>query len=548
MNISNMLRRIVVFAAMALFICVLKSPVYSQPILKTGDRVVFYGDSITEQRIYTRYIQDFFYCRYPNLKIHFYNAGWGGDTAQGALSRLNRDVLPLKPTWVTLFFGMNDGRYTTITEDTINTYKKNLEGIVKALQQNNIQVIVFTPGCCDPDKNPGLSQYNKTLEALGKEAIDIAKKFNCRYVDVHNPMLSYQTTQKAKSPGFSMIPDGVHPDASGHMVMANAMLSAFDVDPMPALATIDLSQNKVSDGKIVESNGDTFTVQLDPSQSIPFWAEQSTTAAMDQSGFIKTAGNKLVVKGLPNGAYQVVIGDVKVNTTATNLARGVYIPGYYSETGHRIHDITQLKENLFFTAWRQIQLPLADIPASTICYNSLMSADDALMDSIYSLANSKLKPIEISVSVQPNGENLALKKSYTCTDPNTYNWGTGGLTDGSWEANSLHCFATGNKDEFPKSVTIDLSESASITQIVAGVPPFGSTKTIVFEVSEDGKKFTRVGSHVFEFRKEKRYTCAFSPTTARYIRLTYPDHYDEEADYPKTFAFTTEVEVYAAKK
>ncbi|HAF21319.1 MAG TPA: GDSL family lipase, partial [Blastocatellia bacterium] len=33
--------------------------------LKDGDRVVFYGDSITEQRLYTAYIQQYVYLRYP---------------------------------------------------------------------------------------------------------------------------------------------------------------------------------------------------------------------------------------------------------------------------------------------------------------------------------------------------------------------------------------------------------------------------------------------------------------------------------------------------
>jgi hypothetical protein len=42
---------------------------------KSGDRVVFLGDSITEQNLYTRYVEQYLLCRYPGLKLAFFNAG-----------------------------------------------------------------------------------------------------------------------------------------------------------------------------------------------------------------------------------------------------------------------------------------------------------------------------------------------------------------------------------------------------------------------------------------------------------------------------------------
>ena len=94
--------------AALLGLLVLSSLARAEPVLKAGDRVVLYGDSITEQRQYTRFIQQYIQCRYPELKVNFYNAGWSGDTAGGGFGRLERDVLLLKPTVVTLFFGMKD--------------------------------------------------------------------------------------------------------------------------------------------------------------------------------------------------------------------------------------------------------------------------------------------------------------------------------------------------------------------------------------------------------------------------------------------------------
>ena len=46
-----------------------------------GDRVVFLGDSITEQRLYTTYLEAYTLSRYPKWKLTFRNVGWGGDTS-----------------------------------------------------------------------------------------------------------------------------------------------------------------------------------------------------------------------------------------------------------------------------------------------------------------------------------------------------------------------------------------------------------------------------------------------------------------------------------
>src|SRR3954447_7964824 len=49
--------------------------------IHNGDRVVFLGDSITEQRLYTTYIEAYALTRHPDWTLTFRNVGWGGDTA-----------------------------------------------------------------------------------------------------------------------------------------------------------------------------------------------------------------------------------------------------------------------------------------------------------------------------------------------------------------------------------------------------------------------------------------------------------------------------------
>src|SRR5207245_7214481 len=84
--------------------------------LKDADCVVFYGDSITDQRLYTTFTETYVVTRFPRLNVRFVHSGWGGDRVTGGAGgpvdvRLWRVVLPYNPTVLTIMLGMNDGRY-----------------------------------------------------------------------------------------------------------------------------------------------------------------------------------------------------------------------------------------------------------------------------------------------------------------------------------------------------------------------------------------------------------------------------------------------------
>src|SRR5258707_10949109 len=84
---------------------------------KDGDVVVMIGDSITEQHLYSNYVEMWTVTRFPNWKLTFRNVGIGGDRSGGGNSRFARDVLAWKPTAMTVDFGMNDGNYRAFGED-----------------------------------------------------------------------------------------------------------------------------------------------------------------------------------------------------------------------------------------------------------------------------------------------------------------------------------------------------------------------------------------------------------------------------------------------
>src|SRR5712691_11492956 len=94
--------------------------------LRSGDRVVFYGDSITDQRLYTAFVESYVLTRFPRLNVSFVHSGWGGDRVTGGGGgkideRLRRDVIAYKPTVVTIMLGMNDGGYKAFDSESFNT-------------------------------------------------------------------------------------------------------------------------------------------------------------------------------------------------------------------------------------------------------------------------------------------------------------------------------------------------------------------------------------------------------------------------------------------
>src|ERR1039457_5397841 len=51
--------------------------------LHDGDTVVFYGDSITSQLLYSIYTEAYVSARFPQLRVRFVHSGWSGDRVSG---------------------------------------------------------------------------------------------------------------------------------------------------------------------------------------------------------------------------------------------------------------------------------------------------------------------------------------------------------------------------------------------------------------------------------------------------------------------------------
>jgi len=124
-------------------------PIVSQIELDDGDTLVFLGDSITHQCLYTQYVEDYFFTRFPGRRIHFHNAGVGGDRARDALIRFDEDVAKFDPKYVTILLGMNDGTYTKFEPEVFATYEQDMTTLLDRLSEIGAVAVPMTPTMFD---------------------------------------------------------------------------------------------------------------------------------------------------------------------------------------------------------------------------------------------------------------------------------------------------------------------------------------------------------------------------------------------------------------
>src|ERR1051325_6761763 len=74
--------------------------------LKPVDRLAICGDSITEQKMYSRLMEDYLTMCVPELGVTVRQYGWSGERAPGFLHRMTNDCLRFQPTLATTCYGM----------------------------------------------------------------------------------------------------------------------------------------------------------------------------------------------------------------------------------------------------------------------------------------------------------------------------------------------------------------------------------------------------------------------------------------------------------
>lgn len=318
--------------------------------LNDGDCVVFLGDSITHQRLYTQYVEDFFYTRFPNKRIRFHNAGVGGAKAWDALQRFDRDVAAYKPKYVTILLGMNDGAYQPFNQKIFDTYMQDMNEVVEKIKDIGATPILMTPTMLDAraarmkgKDTESQEFYNSTLAYYGTWLRDVAQRKGYGFVDMWSPLNNITINERETNPTFTLIEDAVHPGPSGQLIMAYAILD--DLGLKGPLSTIKINVSRKPPMVTREQGGALEDVQVTDSgvtfnwkaDALPFVVpDQAAEGAKLLHLSHRASREALNVFGLPGGTYQLLIDDEPVGEyTATRLADGIELQHNAKTPQHR---------------------------------------------------------------------------------------------------------------------------------------------------------------------------------------------------------------------
>lgn len=308
-----------------------KTPV-SKFELTDGDSIVFLGDSITHQRLYTQYVEDYFYTRFPKMRLKIHNAGVGGARAWDAMARFDQDVAAYKPKYVTILLGMNDGTYRPFDQPTFDTYKKDMTELLGKISGIGATPILMTPTMFDSradrarpnnKRDPNSqAEYNSVLAYYGTWLREIAVENGHGFVDMWGPLNNLTLEQRKTEPGFTLIKDAVHPDAPGQLVMAVAVIT--DMNLPRQVSSISINLNAKNDKQRAKAVGGTLDglTQSDDGVEFTFTADALPWALPDEAQLgakltklgHKLSSERLTIHGLPAGQYELSIDGQAVGT------------------------------------------------------------------------------------------------------------------------------------------------------------------------------------------------------------------------------------------
>ncbi len=243
-------------------------------LLKTGDRYAICGDSITEQKMYSRLLEAYLAAARPDLQVECRQYGWSGETAGGFFGRMKNDVLRFQPTIASTCYGMNDFRYVPFEKSIGEDYRKNQTKVVQAFKAAGARVVLGSSGTIH-SVPPWVKSARGTWETLNLALlqfrninIEVAEAEQVTFADVYWPMLAKGFETRAKyGDSFKLEGgDGVHPGWSGHVMMAAAYLKALGLDGNLGMVEVDLAARTAQGSagqRIVPGQGGALTLISD---------------------------------------------------------------------------------------------------------------------------------------------------------------------------------------------------------------------------------------------------------------------------------------------
>jgi lysophospholipase L1-like esterase len=329
-----------------------------------GDRVMFLGDSITEQYQYSTDIELYLTTRFPDWNLHFLNAGIGGDTATGGAGRFQTHVLDEKPTAVTIDFGMNDGGYGAFNPGAAKNFAQKTEAMLEMAKKAGVRVALISPNAVDWRFQPNRKLYLETQKQFYAPLKDLAAKYQVPFVDQYAVTRGVlEKLEQEKKDKVNPFPDGVHTSSSGGLLMAHTILVGLGCPAKVSDATIDAGSKQASGERCKIEN---LTVAADQvtfdrtDEALPVPVQKDWLTLLPYVNNLTDFNDYgLTAKGLTRGIWGVSIGGIEVaKVSADDLEKGINLgnatTGPVWAQGQKVFDAINAKNNIVHDRFRGV--------------------------------------------------------------------------------------------------------------------------------------------------------------------------------------------------
>jgi len=204
------------------------------PLMK-GDRIVFLGDSITEQgatepKGYVNLIRDDLNEKHKDLGVEVIGAGVSGNQVPDIQARLERDVLSKKPTLVVIYIGINDvwhGEKDPAKGTPKDKYEAGLRDVIRRCQDAGARVVLCTPSVIG-EKNDGSNTNDPKLDEYSDVSRAVAKDMKVPVCDLRRAFQAYEKEHNADNKVAGVLTgDKVHLNEAGDKFVAEQILKMF---------------------------------------------------------------------------------------------------------------------------------------------------------------------------------------------------------------------------------------------------------------------------------------------------------------------------------
>lgn len=204
--------------------------------LSRDARWLFIGDSITDAGRfqcpegmgggYVRLVRDWLLASHPSSAPEVINRGTSGNKVTDLQARWDTDVLAHEPSLVSIKIGINDvwhGLNPGRAGVNIETFREVYAEILQSLKASCPDALIVL---CEPSViwPPAPAEGNEALLPYVQATRDLAAKFGAHALV---PLHGVFNRAREERPDVPWAPDGVHPNSSGHMLIARSWLAAL---------------------------------------------------------------------------------------------------------------------------------------------------------------------------------------------------------------------------------------------------------------------------------------------------------------------------------